>query len=456
MHLQRPTIVFRIVIVLLLCGLSLPMQPAHAAIKDLAKTFVAAATASVQADSYQASTSADLNKIPAQIAEQLGLGSRRSITMIRMASSYRGGDLQMLESWDPLFGGDYYPARGLETRYVDGDYYLLGPVPAYGAPQARWYVEKNYGDYEANFQMHPLKTMLEFDLGSLTMNGTETLDSKNCSIYSYRNIPLLKKSIGTLLDSPFYDTSRILNPTLAVSVCEDNYVHRLRLTFDYDCGCRDGQIQGRDDQIVLASAPAGPALVMGYALEWHYSNYGKALIIDAPRDAIPFEYAEDDSYYPTAIVFNGGNIRTEPSKRGSVLGQLHAGETVELLERTANGQWYLVIAPEATGWVSSTLLTIPKGLADHVPITGSSGSAVPQSGSNAGLQARVYNGGNVRTEPNTRGMVLDQINAGEGVMLLARSGEWYQITNIRGVTGWVHRSLLTVDPAVAQQVPLIR
>jgi flagellar FliL protein len=153
----------------------------------------------------------------------------------------------------------------------------------------------------------------------------------------------------------------------------------------------------------------------------------------------------------TATVFNGGNIRKEPrvtNVQGDVLGQLHAGETVTLLERSSDSAWFHVQAPEAEGWVSATLLTIDPEVASQVPT-----SAPPETG----LTATVFNGGNVRERPVT-GKPLDQINAGETVQLLAKTADsgWYQITNIRGVTGWVSRTLLTIDPDVAAQVPVAR
>jgi hypothetical protein len=69
----------------------------------------------------------------------------------------------------------------------------------------------------------------------------------------------------------------------------------------------------------------------------------------------------------TATVFNGGNIRERPVG-GRPLGQLRAGQTVELLEKTADGVWYRVIAPEATGWVHVSLLRIDAEVAKQVPI----------------------------------------------------------------------------------------
>jgi Bacterial SH3 domain len=156
----------------------------------------------------------------------------------------------------------------------------------------------------------------------------------------------------------------------------------------------------------------------------------------------------------TATVFNGGNIRKEPqvsSNRSDVLGQLHAGEVVTLLERSADSTWYRVKAPEAEGWVSATLLTIAPEVAQQV-----STSAPPETG----LSATVFNGGNVRARPVT-GKPLDQINAGETVTLVAKTsdGGWYQITYTRDgkpILGWVSKTLLTIDPAVAKQVPVAK
>ena len=94
-----------------------------------------------------------------------------------------------------------------------------------------------------------------------------------------------------------------------------------------------------------------------------------------------------------------------------MLGQLHAGEVVTLLERSNDSAWYRVQAPEAEGWVSATLLTIDPEVAKQVP------TATPPE---TGLTAKVFNGGNVRERPVT-GKPLDQINAGETVQLLAKT-----------------------------------
>lgn len=52
--------------------------------------------------------------------------------------------------------------------------------------------------------------------------------------------------------------------------------------------------------------------------------------------------------------------------------------------------------------------------------------------------------------------VLDQINASETVELIEKSqdGEWYHIKNERGVIGWVHGSLLTIEPQINNLIPV--
>jgi SH3-like domain-containing protein len=153
----------------------------------------------------------------------------------------------------------------------------------------------------------------------------------------------------------------------------------------------------------------------------------------------------------TATVFNGGNIRRQPkvtNDKSDVVGQLHAGEIVALLERSQDNAWYRVKAPEAEGWVSATLLTVDPAIAKQVAVAGQTPPAT-------GLTAMVFNGGNVRERPVT-GKVLDQINAKETVQLVEKTsdGAWYRITNIRNVTGWVSVTLLTIDSATAQKVPV--
>jgi flagellar FliL protein len=143
-----------------------------------------------------------------------------------------------------------------------------------------------------------------------------------------------------------------------------------------------------------------------------------------------------------AIVFNGGNVRSEPFIDDNIVGGVNAGEEVTLLERTPDGGWYrLRTIRGEEGWVSASLLTIDPDVAQQVPVE---------------PIARVFNGGNVRREPEIADNVVGGVNAGETVVLLEKTadGSWYRLRTVRGEEGWASATLLTIDPAVAEQVPV--
>jgi flagellar FliL protein len=81
----------------------------------------------------------------------------------------------------------------------------------------------------------------------------------------------------------------------------------------------------------------------------------------APPDAAPTGL--------TVSVFNGGNVRAQPALADNIVGGVNAGETVELLAKTADGVWYQVRTERnVEGWAHNTLLTIPDDVAAQVPI----------------------------------------------------------------------------------------
>lgn len=168
----------------------------------------------------------------------------------------------------------------------------------------------------------------------------------------------------------------------------------------------------------------------------------------------------------TATVFNGGNVRAQPNLQGQVLDQINANETVQLINKTQDGNWYQIINQrKIQGWVSVSLLNrIPADVAAAVPVQGqeaaqatAASTATSATAAPTGLTATVFNGGNVRAQPNIQGQVLDQINANETVQLVAKTsnGQWYRIINQRKIEGWVSVSLLNRIPtSVSQQVPV--
>jgi flagellar FliL protein len=71
-------------------------------------------------------------------------------------------------------------------------------------------------------------------------------------------------------------------------------------------------------------------------------------------------------------VFNGGNVRSEPTLNSrAIVGTINAGEQVELLQKTSDSIWYQVnTETDTVGWVHNSLLTIPDDIAAQVPVQG--------------------------------------------------------------------------------------
>jgi hypothetical protein len=116
------------------------------------------------------------------------------------------------------------------------------------------------------------------------------------------------------------------------------------------------------------------------------------------------------------------------------------------------------VAPTTAAIRTATALAQQQATATLVAArTATAVAKLPTPTPEGALVATVFNGGNVREAP-VNGRPLDQINAGETVQLLEKSqdGGWFKITYARNgatITGWVSRTLLTIDPAIEQQVP---
>lgn len=116
--------------------------------------------------------------------------------------------------------------------------------------------------------------------------------------------------------------------------------------------------------------------------------------------------------------------------------------------------------PLTTPTASVAIAVAPPTAVPVAPTAGSTvtPTAAPVPSATPAASAAVFNGGNVRAAPDLQGTVLDQVNAGERVELLGRSadGQWLRVTNARGQSGWTHRTLLTLEPALEQALPVVR
>jgi hypothetical protein len=80
----------------------------------------------------------------------------------------------------------------------------------------------------------------------------------------------------------------------------------------------------------------------------------------------------------TAVVFQGGELRSIPAVEGSgARDRIVGGETVTLRERTADGQWFAVAdARGKEGWVHAGLLRLAGVAVDMVPVSAEAAAVV--------------------------------------------------------------------------------
>lgn len=426
--------------------------------------FRASASKTTQVLTHESVIAFSIDGFTASVRKQIpGAPAKGPVTIIDLWARYSGYNTHMRMKGILAAQMGANTEQGLELISVDGRTYIHGPAPQIGATENRWYTANEYAGYGAYFEDLYVLQMLASSKLHLTRGGDERLDGIQCGIYQASDKKASRAAMLALLGGDVDAEAagvQIIKPDLRVWICSDGYIHRVNVAFDLSCTCDDGDVQaGPIDRPVsyrpgIQRAPN----TLSYALNMRYANMNRQFVILAPTAPSALSKKSNDYGADFATVSNGGNIRQAPNLKASILGQIHAGQIVFLLQRSADSHWFYVAAPEATGWVNASLLSIPAGVAERIPVSSQSQAPAQPSPSPGKLRATVYNGGNVRDAPNPNAKVLDQINAQETVTLLARTKDniWYHIINPRNITGWVHRSLLTIDSTTDANVPVAK
>lgn len=171
------------------------------------------------------------------------------------------------------------------------------------------------------------------------------------------------------------------------------------------------------------------------------------------------------------------NVRAQPSTEARLLGQVTAGQSVAVIGKTADGQWYLVnfaTAPDGRGWVSARVVSL-SGDANTLPTVDPNVSVANPTPQNvtptsapaaaATLQppyVRLKAGQefvNVRAGPdvNTQRLgTLDTNNATASVRARTPDGLWWQIyyPGAPNDVGWVFAQLVDFV-GDANNVPIV-
>jgi hypothetical protein len=369
----------------------------------------------------------------------------QELSVLTLVAAVNGKDAQvtMKGLLNSFMGADSKTA--VEFITVGGQSYVHGPLPTLGAKENKWYITTNAQTPGSMAQSYDIGALSQADMSAFKLIGSESLDNRRCDTYGSNDKLAIMKTFQAFGSGMLAGASSGMDgmdsADLKFWVCDDGYFHKLLLSFE-------------------VSQKADPANKGGITMSFHIYDFNAAITITAPADAAPLE--QPDTVFQTipsssaglsAKVVNGGNIRQNPGMKGAVLGQLHAGELVTLVQKTTNGQWYYVNAPEATGWVHASLLRVAPDIANRVFVDG---EAMVTVSANEQFSATVINGGNRRAAPTMKAEVLGQVHVGDTIQLLAKTknGAWYYARCRCGALGWVHASLLKVDPKVARKVPL--
>ncbi len=180
------------------------------------------------------------------------------------------------------------------------------------------------------------------------------------------------------------------------------------------------------------------------------ASFTPTLVCTDTPPSLPTDTPLDTAATATAQYIQGTltikvNVRSGPGTSYASLGQLEAGQKVQITVRDAAGAWYRILypgAPSGTGWLTAQYVTLATGA--QVPV-----DATPTTTTSAGPQGRVLQLLNVRSGPGTTFDSLGQIQANAMVTLTGKdaAAAWFQIGYPSGPGGyaWVTAQYVQTD-----------
>jgi len=138
------------------------------------------------------------------------------------------------------------------------------------------------------------------------------------------------------------------------------------------------------------------------------------------------------------------NVRSGPGTGFESLGQLEAGNKIQIIARDSQGAWYRILypsSPQGYGWVAAQYVTLASGI--QVPL-----DATPTP---AGPTGHVILQLNVRSGPGTTFDSLGLVESGAVLSLTGKNStaSWFQINYPAGPggRGWVTSQYVQTDSA---------
>lgn len=136
----------------------------------------------------------------------------------------------------------------------------------------------------------------------------------------------------------------------------------------------------------------------------------------------PSEVTKIGEYASITQNVSGANIRSAAAISAEVMRSAPPGYPVYILERL--GDWALIEDfKERRGWIFASLLTEPKTVIIKV------------------LR------GNLRRGPSLTDLIINKLDQGTVLYVMGKSGDWLQVSESDGFTGWLHRDVIWPNDA---------
>ncbi len=242
-----------------------------------AGAIVAAMSKGKTAPSYRVDMSMSMKGDLGQLTA--GGDKNQEISLLAMTGEINGRDshLTMKGVVGAVLTGD--PSKGIEMIEADGKSYVRGPVPFLGAKDNRWYVLAAAQAASTKTQLGSADIYGSFvgkqqDFSMLVPAGTESLDGKKCDVYSASKEDAMNAFLG-MGTTPQINREEwssikdnIQTSEYKVWVCDDGYLHQVRINIEAQEAGKLGQ-------------------VMGMRLLLHAFDFGSNIKVTPPANAIP-------------------------------------------------------------------------------------------------------------------------------------------------------------------------
>ncbi|MBO7515109.1 MAG: SH3 domain-containing protein, partial [Lachnospiraceae bacterium] len=120
------------------------------------------------------------------------------------------------------------------------------------------------------------------------------------------------------------------------------------------------------------------------------------------------------------------NVRNAPSKKGKIVGKLYKNSGVDLLEPSADGQWFHIISNEVDGWINAEFVAIGEEARQL---------AINNCFPGIKVTAKLLN---VRSGPSKKHEIITQISKGSVFVVTGFEGEWIKIDLGSEDEGYIH------------------